>query len=203
MNMQISNEKLLKNIRIIDKRLLYVSGIPKVMNNFENLSSKKYFGQFGEIINIKLTPSRVNSVFTSAYITFDTESSCKNAIITIDGSFLECETRNEKTTHIIRCTFGTTKYCNSYIRKQPCSYFVCKFIHYKPTDDLIFPVNRLCFSNFRLDDSENVIKLHNFNTLNQGKKFLPAFCEKSLIDLEDSSAEEFNNLDFGVKFNPK
>lgn len=57
----------------------------------------------------------------SAYITFSRQEDAWSAICSVDGFRLMGRT--------IRASFGTTKYCNSFLRNLPCNNPECLYLH--------------------------------------------------------------------------
>ena len=49
----------------------------------------------------------------SAYVTYRREADALEAIRAVDGETLDGR--------IVRCTFGTTKYCSMFLRALPCN----------------------------------------------------------------------------------
>ena len=60
-----------------------------------------------------LGSGHINSSTVSAYITFVHKEDAKASIQSLDGHFMEG--------HVLRASFGTTKYCNSFIRGLICN----------------------------------------------------------------------------------
>ena len=57
----------------------------------------------------------------SAYITFSRQEDAWAAICSVDGFRIMGRT--------IRASFGTTKYCNSFLRNLPCNNPDCLYLH--------------------------------------------------------------------------
>ena len=132
----LAARKQLANVRVVQKNLVYVLGLPLKIATEEALKSHDYFGQYGKILKIVVnkrnpttataagSPSTVSTtanVHTGVYITFQRKEDAAKAIESVDGSV--CEGR------IIRATFGTTKYCSYFLKNQPCQNVGCQFLH--------------------------------------------------------------------------
>ena len=88
----------------------------------------EYFGQYGQIHKIVVHRNSNSSHPTvSAYITFTHKDDAKAAITALEGFYLDG--------HHLRASFGTTKYCNNFIRGVPCSNPECVYLHDLGEDD--------------------------------------------------------------------
>jgi RNA recognition motif-containing protein len=142
------------NIRVIQKNLVYIICIPQKYADEAILSRHEFFGQFGTIR--KIVVNKKGSVLestASAYITFSTEDEAKNCIQEVDETVLD-----EK---VLRCTYGTTKYCSFYLKNFMCQNADCMYLHeHKPQKDLL--------SKDEMGSSKH--KLHDFEIRNKNKK---------------------------------
>ena len=138
-------------IRIIQKNLIHVQGLPKSLANADILKSNEYFGQYGQILKIfvaqKTNPDN-NKKLYSAYITYSNEIEAASAILCVDSLLIE--------TKIIRVFFDTTKYCGLFLNNIQCpNPNKCSFLHKIATDkDIIIKDN----SGFSYDDHINLSK---------------------------------------------
>ena len=108
--------------RIIQKNLVHFQGFPEELNDIQILGSPEFFGQYGTINKICLVPIKDNRTYHSAYITFQTEEQAAYCILAVDSIKIK--------NHLVRAFFGTTKYCNNFIKGYPCLNKTCKFLHY-------------------------------------------------------------------------
>lgn len=138
---EMANKKHLAGLRVVQKNLVYVTGLnpPCSPDDLHSvLRSDKYFGQYGKIskivINKKTPGAPVNScqpqqsVFHPhsnhglvVYVTFTRKEDALRCIVELDGTM--CDGR------ILRAAHGTTKYCSSYLRGHPCPNPNCMFLH--------------------------------------------------------------------------
>ncbi|KAI5188722.1 CCR4-NOT transcription complex subunit 4 [Nematocida sp. AWRm77] len=124
----------LQNIRVLQRNLVYGVGIPGEFAREEVLRSKSLFGGFGEIVKIVLSKKKggekdvlgAGGVY-SAYITYAREECAADSIREMDGVRL-----GEK---VIRCTFGTTKYCSFFLRGIKCGNEGCLYLHEKGKEE--------------------------------------------------------------------
>lgn len=130
------NRKQLAGMRVIQKNLVYVIGLnpPYPYEELPSiLRSDKYFGQYGKINKIvinKKTGHEHHSVSNSSshinsgygiYVTFSRKDDAAKCIQAIDGIYIDG--------HQVKAAYGTTKYCSSYLRGQPCPNPNCMFLH--------------------------------------------------------------------------
>ncbi|GME80898.1 unnamed protein product [Ambrosiozyma monospora] len=122
----------LAGMRVIQKNLVYVVGLNPHCGADELptlLRSDKYFGQYGKIlkivINRKNPPPQTSSSNStspySVYVTFARKEDASRCIRAVDGSISDGK--------VLRAAHGTTKYCSSYLRGQPCQNPNCMFLH--------------------------------------------------------------------------
>lgn len=110
----------LSNARIIQSKLVYIINLPEYMANEETLKSKEYFGQYGLITKCVVNKNTQHTAY-QAYITYNSDEEAALCIkacnkFTLDG--------NELT-----LTFGTTKYCNYFLRGNLCPKNDCLYLH--------------------------------------------------------------------------
>ncbi|KAI5951095.1 NOT4 [Candida jiufengensis] len=130
----MANKKHLAGLRVVQKNLVYVTGLNPPCNPEELhsiLRSDKYFGQYGKISKIvinKKTPNPATATHHHhqnsglvVYVTFARKEDALNCITELDGSL--CDGR------VLRAAHGTTKYCSSYLRGHPCPNPNCMFLH--------------------------------------------------------------------------
>ncbi|KAG4300919.1 hypothetical protein PCK1_002996 [Pneumocystis canis] len=127
------NRKHLANMRVVQKNLVYVIGLsPKAANEelLQTLRGHDYFGQYGKIhkivINKKNTSHPNGSGSLGVYITYYRKEDAAKAIAAVDGSLNDGR--------ILRASYGTTKYCSTYLRNQPCPNPNCMYLH-EPGED--------------------------------------------------------------------
>lgn len=128
------NRKHLSGMRVIQKNLVYVVGLnpPVPAEELHTvLRSDKYFGQYGKILKIVINKRNPppnappaahhqNSGF-GVYVTFSKKEEATKCINAIDGTYIDGRP--------LKAAYGTTKYCSSYLRGQPCPNPNCMFLH--------------------------------------------------------------------------
>ncbi|KCZ81520.1 hypothetical protein H312_01098 [Anncaliia algerae PRA339] len=156
--MEIFEEnKDISNVRVIQRNLVYVIGIPHKYASEEILKSKNFFGQFGEIKKIVINRRLVNNVETtiSAYITFKYIKEAENAIAEVDETVLD--------NRIIKCTYGTTKYCAFFLKNSVCQNNECMYLHSTGRDEDTITKDEMYVIRH---------KLHSFEAKNKNKEVL-------------------------------
>jgi hypothetical protein len=91
------------------------------------LRSSDYFGQYGrisKIILVKRTPPGTQTPVVGLYITYHRREDAARCITAVDGS-ASPGGGNE----IMRASYGTTKYCMSFLRGVNCPDHNCMNLH--------------------------------------------------------------------------
>jgi CCR4-NOT transcription complex subunit 4 len=116
------DRKHLHNYRVVQRNLVYVIGLPSSWSSEELLRRAEYFGQYGRIAKVVVHRTHTTSHSTvSAYVTFVHKEDAKASIAALDGHWVEG--------HPLRASFGTTKYCNNFIRNMACNNPDCVYLH--------------------------------------------------------------------------
>ncbi len=92
------------------------------------LLKPEYFAQYGTVTKIVVNknkaynPNGPNGPSYSAYITYSTHQESSIAILTIDNTIVD--------DHLLRASFGTTKYCTYYLKGLECPNKDCLYLHF-------------------------------------------------------------------------
>ena len=120
------SRKHLAGLRVVQKNLVYVTGLTPTTQEdqlLQTLRGEQYFGQYGKIIKIVVSkakgPHDSNSV--GVYITYEKKEDAEMCIKAVDGS--------QNGDRTLRAQFGTTKYCSAYLRGENCANRNCMFLH--------------------------------------------------------------------------
>jgi CCR4-NOT transcription complex subunit 4 len=93
-----------------------------------HLRSPDYFGQYGKITKIvvvkRSNPGSPTPVI-GLYITYHRREDAARCIALVDGA----PAPGEKPTDLLRASYGTTKYCMSFLRGVTCSDHACMNLH--------------------------------------------------------------------------
>ena len=132
-----SSRKHLVNVRVIQRNLVYLVGIPTAMCKEEILRKAEYFGKYGSIVKLQVScptapangsgnnVSNVGNLAGCAYVTFESEVDAQTCIQCIDG----VPANPDGTGRPLRACHGTTKYCNAFLRNLPCGNPECLYLH--------------------------------------------------------------------------
>ncbi|KAG5177256.1 RING/Ubox like zinc-binding domain-containing protein [Tribonema minus] len=124
---RLARQHALLHLPLVQRNLVYVVGLPPVAASEEYIRRPEWFGQFGKInkvvanLNQGLPPGDARHGSASAYISFVHREDARACIHSVDGFVLEGRT--------VKANFGTTKYCNSFLRHLPCNNNECMYLH--------------------------------------------------------------------------
>jgi len=114
----------LSSIRILQKNILYLIGLPKTLALPEILEKKEFLGQYGKIKKIIVNKNgykkKLDKTY-SAYITFSSFEETAFALLSIDNFYYE--------KNLLKTSFGTTKYCNFFLNGIQCINKDCLYLH--------------------------------------------------------------------------
>lgn len=114
----------LQKVRVVQRTLIYVIGLPPHLAKPEILVLREFFGQYGKIKKCVMNSHAFTSpqgLSYSAYIHFTAEIEATLCIRAVN-CFTLCS-------RILKVTFGTTKYCSYFLKKQPCLKGDCLYLH--------------------------------------------------------------------------
>lgn len=121
------SRKHLAGLRVVQKNLVYVTGLTPTIREdrlLETLRGNDYFGQYGKIIKIVVSKAKDTShaqQSVGVYVTFARKEDAATCIAAVDGS-----PNGDRT---LRAQYGTTKYCSAYLRNETCNNRNCMFLH--------------------------------------------------------------------------
>jgi len=125
---QQKDRKHLQNVRVVQKNLVYVIGLSMKDCREEVLRRNDMFGRFGKVAKVSVNRNGVYSSANnmtgptgSAYITFLRNEDAMRCIQYCDGATVDGK--------VIRCCYGTTKYCNAFLKHQQCTNPECLYLH--------------------------------------------------------------------------
>lgn len=119
--------KHLSNVRVIQRNLVYIVGIPASLADEEILERREYFGRYGKVLKVSISRSNASSQqstsnpTTSVYITYVKEEEAIRCIQAVNGFVLDGRP--------LRACFGTTKYCHAWLKNMPCNNPDCLYLH--------------------------------------------------------------------------
>ena len=115
-----------------------------------SLRSHEYFGQYGKIskiVLVKRNATATQDAQTGVYITYNRREDAARAISGVDGS-----PSPGGGGEVMRASFGTTKYCMSFLRNVTCSNPGCMELHEWGDEKDSFPKEDLATLFFRRRD---------------------------------------------------
>uniref|UniRef100_A0A5B7AMI5 CCR4-NOT transcription complex subunit 4 n=1 Tax=Davidia involucrata TaxID=16924 RepID=A0A5B7AMI5_DAVIN len=119
--------KHLSSIRVIQRNLVCIMGLPLSLADEELLKRREYFGQYGKVLKVSISRTSngviqhsSNNSF-SVYITYSKPEEAVRCIQSVHDYILEGRS--------LRACFGTTKYCHSWLKNVPCNNPHCLYLH--------------------------------------------------------------------------
>lgn len=119
--------KALGQVRVVQRNLVYAVGMPLSICREEVLADRQYFGAFGRIKKVSVNRStpfsqvQKNGPSGSAYVTYYRPEDALRCIEAVDGAVWDGKP--------IKACFGTTKYCNAFLKGVPCNNTDCLYLH--------------------------------------------------------------------------
>ncbi|KAI3678437.1 hypothetical protein L6452_37729 [Arctium lappa] len=119
--------KQLTSVRVIQRNLVYIVGLPLNLADEDLLQRKEYFGQYGKVLKVSISRTAAGAIqhfannTCSVYITYSKEDEAVRSIQSVHGFVLEGRP--------LRACFGTTKYCHAWLRNMPCTNPDCLYLH--------------------------------------------------------------------------
>ncbi|XP_022731480.1 uncharacterized protein LOC111285993 isoform X2 [Durio zibethinus] len=119
--------KQLSSVRVIQRNLVYIVGLPLNLADEDLLQRREYFGQYGKVLKVSMSRTAAGVIqqfpnnTCSVYITFSKEEEAIRCIQSVHGFVLEGRP--------LKACFGTTKYCHAWLRNVPCSNPDCLYLH--------------------------------------------------------------------------
>eukprot|EP00474_Spongospora_subterranea_P010198 CRZ10656.1 hypothetical protein [Spongospora subterranea] len=116
-----TDRSVLQNVRVMQRNLVYVTGLIPSIAKDEILRKKEHFGRFGRIVKIAIN-RKTGGTNYSAYVTFKRNNDAADCISHINDLIHEGKST-------MRATFGTTKYCSFFLRHVVCNNSSCLYLH--------------------------------------------------------------------------
>ncbi|XP_052851114.1 CCR4-NOT transcription complex subunit 4 isoform X8 [Drosophila gunungcola] len=122
------NRKHLANVRVVQKNLVFVVGLPPRLADADILKKHEYFGKYGKIHKVVINPSTTYAGVqvrvgpsASAYVTYVNNSDALRAIQSVNNIMIDGR--------LIKTSLGTTKYCSHFMKNQQCPKGDCMYLH--------------------------------------------------------------------------
>jgi len=117
--------KQLATVRVVQKNLVFVVGLPQRLAEAEVLKKNDYFGKFGKIHKVVINHSSSyagnQGPSASAYVTYVRAEEALRAIQVVNNLAVDGKT--------LRASLGTTKYCAHFMKNQTCPKTDCMYLH--------------------------------------------------------------------------
>ncbi|KAK4101571.1 hypothetical protein N658DRAFT_425008 [Parathielavia hyrcaniae] len=121
------NRKNLVGVRVVQKNLVYVTGLTPTIREDEllkTLRKPEFFGQYGNILKISISSRKGTDGLNHSlgvYVTFEKDDEAARCIQAVNGS--------HNGDRVLRAQLGTTKYCSAWLRHEQCTNRQCMFLH--------------------------------------------------------------------------
>ncbi|CAF3016204.1 unnamed protein product [Rotaria sp. Silwood2] len=116
------SRKHLANLRVVQRNLVFVNGLPSRLADTELLRRNDHFGKYGKIVKLVTSPAhngQLNSI--CVYITYSRSDEALRAIQSLCNYHVDGRT--------LKATLGTTKYCSRYLKGASCQKADCLYLH--------------------------------------------------------------------------
>ena len=204
-NSTISNKNDINELsksRIITNNLVYIIGLSENISSRDILLKNEYLGQYGTIKKLVINKKKAYNLNNrygpsySAYVTYSEPYEASIAILVLDNIQVD--------NHLIRASFGTTKYCQYFLKGKECTNKDCLYLHKKASDNNIIRredlnVNKNIFYEqqiyaIKIADIYNPIVKNNLMNISQMKNTVfpsPALIYQNSIVIEN---EKYLNI---------
>lgn len=121
------SRKNLQGVRVVQKNLVYVTGLTPTVREDEllkTLRKPEFFGQYGNIQKISISNRKSadgQPQSLGIYVTFEKKDDAARCIQAVHGS--------QNGDRILKAQLGTTKYCSAWLRHEQCGNRQCMFLH--------------------------------------------------------------------------
>lgn len=121
------NRKNLVGVRVVQKNLVYITGLAPTVREDEllkTLRKPEFFGQYGNIQKISISNRKSpdgQHHSLGIYVTFETPDEAMRCIQAVHGS--------NNGDRVLKAQHGTTKYCSAWLKNEKCNNPGCMFLH--------------------------------------------------------------------------
>jgi CCR4-NOT transcription complex subunit 4 len=121
------NRKNLVGVRVVQKNLVYITGLaPTVREDdlLKTLRKPEFFGQYGNIQKISISNRKSpdgQHQSLGIYVTFEKPDEATRCIQAVHGS--------QNGDRYLKAQHGTTKYCSAWLKNEKCNNPGCMFLH--------------------------------------------------------------------------
>ncbi|KAF5724253.1 CCR4-NOT transcription complex subunit 4 [Fusarium mundagurra] len=121
------NRKNLIGVRVVQKNLVYITGLAPTVREDEllkTLRKPEFFGQYGNIQKISISNRKSSDgqhQSLGIYVTFERPEEATRCIQAVHGS--------HNGDRVLKAQHGTTKYCSAWLKNEKCGNPGCMFLH--------------------------------------------------------------------------
>ncbi|GAB0143646.1 hypothetical protein EsHS_00004154 [Epichloe bromicola] len=121
------NRKNLVGVRVVQKNLVYITGLAPTVREDEllkTLRKPEFFGQYGNIQKISISNRKSpdgQHHSLGIYVTFEKPEEATKCIQAVHGS--------QNGDRFLKAQHGTTKYCSAWLKNEKCNNPGCMFLH--------------------------------------------------------------------------
>lgn len=121
------NRKNLIGVRVVQKNLVYITGLAPTVREDEllkTLRKPEFFGQYGNIQKISISNRKSSDgqhQSLGIYVTFEKPEEATRCIQAVHGS--------QNGDRVLKAQHGTTKYCSAWLKNEKCGNPGCMFLH--------------------------------------------------------------------------
>ncbi|KAF4974615.1 hypothetical protein FZEAL_8500 [Fusarium zealandicum] len=121
------NRKNLIGVRVVQKNLVYITGLAPTVREDEllkTLRKPEFFGQYGNIQKISISNRKSSDgqhQSLGIYVTFERPEEATRCIQAVHGS--------QNGDRVLKAQHGTTKYCSAWLKNEKCGNPGCMFLH--------------------------------------------------------------------------
>jgi len=166
------DRKRLEKVRVLQKNLVYVIGIPLAVGREDILRRFEYFGQYGKILKIVINKHSVYNQ-AGAYITFEKDEEAFAAKVAVDGFRYDGK--------VLKASFGTTKYCLHFLSGRKCPNGDCMYLHEFREQDQSFTKEEIVQSKHNMGEPTTDEAQDIFRKLSARPDLAPKPQEKSIF----------------------
>ncbi|XP_023636120.1 uncharacterized protein LOC17876101 isoform X2 [Capsella rubella] len=166
--------KQLTSVRVIQRNLVYIVGLPLDLADEDLLQHKEYFGQYGIVLKVSMsrTASGVIQQFPnntcSVYITYGKEEEAVRCIQAVHGFTLDGK--------LLKACFGTTKYCHAWLRNVACVNPDCLYLHEVGSQEDSFTKDEIISAYTRVQQITGATNIQQYRSGNILPPPMDAYC---------------------------
>ena len=156
--------EIVKSLRVVQNSVIYVIGLKQEICDEELLKSEKFFGQYGEVENVRINRTNLFTVkkdkkkYCRAYISYKNPMSASLAILSINLKKTEGLSK-------IDASFSATKLCKFFVKQKPCLVKDCHFMHSLDSFDQVLEEGSHVSKVLKFDSQKDFVFTNGLNYL--------------------------------------